>query len=83
MWIEDSRVNHLDEESENMIAEMKRDSARRKWRRLQLATQFTLRLNEGKLHSFENHDLFPSLEGTMVEDAKSPPMSKYFHKKGQ
>ena len=78
MWMEHSYVNHLDEETENIIAEMKRDAARHRWGRLQLANQFTLRLNEGKLPSFENHNLFPGLEGTMVEDAKSPPMSKYF-----
>jgi hypothetical protein len=76
--MEHSRVNHLDEEAGNMIGEMKRDAARHRWRRSRLATQFTLRVNEGKLPSFENHYPFPGLEGTMVEDAKSPPKSKYF-----
>ena len=76
MWMEHSRVNHLDEETENMIAEKKRDAARHRWRRLLLATRFALKLNEGKRSSFENLEFIPGFDGTLVEVKKSPP--KYF-----
>ncbi|KAL3811311.1 hypothetical protein ACHAXA_005397 [Cyclostephanos tholiformis] len=75
-WIDDSRVSHLDEGTKNMIAEMKKDAARRRWRRLLLSIRLSYKLNEGKRPDFENLVVVPpGCDGTKKRSLTIP---KYF-----
>lgn len=75
-WIDDSRVSHLDEGTKNMIAEMKKDAARHRWRRLLLSIRLSYKLNEGKRPDFENLVVVPpGCDGTKKRSLTIP---KYF-----
>ena len=85
MWIEDSRVNQLDEETEKMIAEMKRKVARHRWRRAISAVRLSYKLSGGKHPKFdnpvaapgcENQNRFVDMNVVMSEAMRTQP--KYF-----
>ncbi|KAL7530146.1 hypothetical protein ACHAXR_003329, partial [Thalassiosira sp. AJA248-18] len=60
-WIEDSRVNQLDEETNKMIIAMKRKVARHRWKRAISAVRLSYRLS-GKRPKFENPVIAPGCE---------------------
>ena len=83
-WIEDSRVNQLDDETQKMIAEMKRKVARHRWKRAISAVRLSYKL-AGKPPKFENPVVAPGCENQnrfvdmnemMSEAMRSQP--KYF-----
>lgn len=61
-WIEDSRVDHLDVETENMISEMKRKVARDRWQRAICVVRLSYKLSGGERPSFENPPVIPGRE---------------------
>ena len=85
-WIEYSRDTYLDGETEEVISEMKRKVARRRWRRAIWAVRFNCRLSGGKHIKFEKEPTEPDARQpndsidmdfiTKIE--KDEP--KYFHK---
>jgi len=65
-WIEDSKVNHLDETTEKMIADMKRKVARHRWRRAINAVRLSYKLNGGKRPKFDYPVVAPGCENQIV-----------------
>ena len=84
-WIEDSRINQLDEETEVMIAEMKRKVARHRWRRAISAVILSYRISGGKPPKWdspvvapgcENQNRFVDMKAMVSEAMRTQP--KYF-----
>lgn len=84
-WIEDSRVSQLDEETENMIVELRRKVARHRWKRAISAVRLSYKLSGGKAPKFEapvaapgceNENRFVDLNQMMSEVVRKQP--KYF-----
>ena len=61
-WIDDSRISQMDEETEQMLIEMKRKVARHRWRRAISAVRLSYRISGGKPPKWENPVVAPGCE---------------------
>ena len=61
-WIDDSRISQMDEETEQMLLEMKRKVARHRWKRAISAVRLSYRISGGKPPKWENPVIAPGCE---------------------
>jgi hypothetical protein len=86
-WIEDSKASQLDEDTEDMIVQLRRKVARHRWKRAISAVRLSYKLSGGKRPEFnapvaapgcETENRFVDLNQMMSETVRQQP--KYFKK---